>query len=134
MFGRLIMKYFTKSMIRIMSLNSTSAEIISATTLLFFGIFFTQLSMPKNMLDFQLHIIWQFELLALGVAHFSSILILKNSTPLRIWLSFISGLFWLYLGLSAFACPGEEMLSIVSLVMSLSLWTGFVARSLKWRK
>ena len=134
MFGRLIMKYFTKSMIRIMSLNSTSAEIISATTLLFFGIFFTQLSMPKNMLEFQLPIIWQFELLALGVAHFISILILKNSTPLRIWLSFISGLFWLYLGLSAFSCPGEEMLSIISLVMSLSLWTGFVARSLKWRK
>ena len=134
MVGGRISKFISETVKRILSFNTSSAEITSAGAILLMGLFISSMNMPKNMLEFQLPLIWQFEMMALGGVHLFSILYLTSNSSLRIWLSFISGLFWSYLTLSAFTCPDEGLLVVVGFVMSLSMWTGFIARSFRWAK
>jgi len=134
MVGGRIINFITETAKRILSFNTSSAEITSAGAILLMGLFISSMNMPKNMLEFQLPLIWQFEMIALGGVHLFSILYLTSNSSLRIWLSFISGLFWSYLTLSAFTCPDEGLLVVVGFAMSLSMWTGFIARSFRWAK
>lgn len=134
MVGGRISKFISETVKRILSFNTSSAEITSAGAILLMGLFISSMNMPKNMLEFQLPLIWQFEMMALGGVHLFSILYFTSNSSLRIWLSFISGLFWSYLTLSAFTCPDEGLLVVVGFAMSLSMWTGFIARSFRWAK
>ena len=134
MVGGRISKFISETAKRILSFNTSSAEITSAGAILLTGLFLHDMNIPKNMFEFQLPLIWQFEMIALGSVHLFSILYFTSNSSLRIWLSFISGLFWSYLTLSAFTCPDEGMLVVVGFAMSLSMWTGFIARSFRWAK
>ena len=133
MFGGPI-KFVLDTVKRILSFNTSSAEITSAGAILLIGLFLNQLDIPKNMLEFQLPLIWQFEMIALGGVHLFALLYISSNSTLRIWLSFISGLFWSYLTLSAFTCPDEGILTVLAFIMALSMWTGFIARSFRWAK
>ena len=134
MVGGRIIKFITETAKRILSFNTSSAEITSAGAILLMGLFLHDMNIPKNMFEFQLPIIWQFEMIALGSVHLFSILYFTSNSSLRVWLSFISGLFWSYLTLSAFTCPDEGLLVVIGFAMSLSMWTGFIARSFRWAK
>ena len=133
MFGGSI-KFVLDTIKRILSFNTSSAEITSAGAILLIGLFINQLDIPKNMLEFQLPLIWQLELITLGGVHLFALLYISSNSTLRIWLSFISGLFWSYLTLSAFTCPDEGILTVLAFIMALSMWTGFIARSFRWAK
>ena len=134
MVGGRINKFITETAKRILSFNTSSAEITSAGAILLMGLFMDSMDIPKNMFEFQLPLIWQFEMIALGGVHLFSILYFTSNSSLRVWLSFISGLFWSYLTLSAFTCPDEGLLVVIGFAMSLSMWTGFIARSFRWAK
>ena len=134
MVGGRIIKFITETAKRILSFNTSSAEITSAGAILLMGLFLHDMNIPKNMFEFQLPLIWQFEMIALGGVHLFSILYFTSNSSLRVWLSFISGLFWSYLTLSAFTCPDEGLLVVIGFAMSLSMWTGFIARSFRWAK
>jgi hypothetical protein len=133
MFGGRLTHFLSETAKRILSFNTSSAEITSAGACILIGLFLGHLGMPANMLEFQLNLIWQFELVALGGIHLFTILYFSSNSSLRIWLSFISGLFWSYLMLSAFA-HDESMTVLLSFIMALSMWTGFIARSFRWGK
>ena len=133
MLGRRLSKFFTEMTKRILSFNTSSAEIASAGACLLIGIFIDQVGMPLNMLEFQLPIIWKLELIFLGIVHLFCVLYLSSNSSLRIWLSFTSGLFWVYLMLSLFD-SGDSIASVMAFIMALSMWTGFIARSFRWAK
>ena len=133
MIGRRLLKFVTETAKRILSFNTSSAEIASAGACLLIGIFIDQVGMPLNMLEFQLPIIWRFELISLGIIHLFCVLYISSNSTLRIWLSFASGLFWVYLMLSLFD-SGDSIASVMAFIMALSMWTGFIARSFRWAK
>ena len=134
MFGGPVTKFMSETLKRILSFNTSSAEITSAGAILLIGLFLNTLDIPRNMLEFQLPVIWQIEMITLGSVHLFALLYISSNSTLRIWLSFISGLFWSYLTLSAFTCPDEGILTVLSFIMALSMWTGFIARSFRWAK
>lgn len=115
---------------KFLSLDTSILEIWGSVAIMLLAVYSIIDPLPQNMLDFQLSILWIFEMLVFGVIGVWTVFY-KPKTFLRTWVTFLGSLFWFYYAISVVG--DQQALSvIVSSLMSLSLAVAFLQRSAKW--